>query len=93
MAEEDQEVRPRPLRKGFFAWIGPTWKATEDEVVLVSGVDAAMYLRIFKYGGCLLRISQHPFVLQSSSPLLPVFLSWLQLCQGMSWPVLLLPGC
>lgn len=55
MAEEDQEVRPRPLRKGFFAWIMPTWKATEDEVVLVSGVDAAMYLRIFKYGRAALR--------------------------------------
>ena len=50
MAEEDQEVRPRPLKKSFFAWILPTWKASEDEVVLVAGVDAAMYLRIFKYG-------------------------------------------
>ena len=76
MAEEDQEVRPRPLKKGFFAWIGPTWKATEDEVVLVSGVDAAMYLRIFKYGRSLLRPLSICFAPQSSSPLLLMLLSW-----------------
>ena len=50
MSEADQPVRPRPLSRGFLAWIVPTWKATEDEVILTAGVDAAMYLRIFEYG-------------------------------------------
>ena len=28
----------------------PTLRATEEEVILVAGVDAAMYLRLFKFG-------------------------------------------
>ena len=46
----EQEYRPRKLSKSFWGWIGPTLAASEDEVILVAGVDAAMYLRILKFG-------------------------------------------
>ena len=50
MSETDQPIRPRPLSNGFLAWVMPTWRATEDDVILTAGVDGAMYLRIFAYG-------------------------------------------
>ncbi|KAK9806417.1 hypothetical protein WJX73_004348 [Symbiochloris irregularis] len=46
----EQTYRPRKLSRNFWGWIMPTLSASEEEVILVAGVDAAMYLRIMKFG-------------------------------------------
>ena len=46
----EQSYRPKRLPRSFWGWILPTLRASEEEVILVAGVDAAMYLRIMKFG-------------------------------------------
>lgn len=45
-----QQVRPRPCSDSLLGWILPTLRASEDEVILVAGVDAALYLKIIIFG-------------------------------------------
>ena len=39
----------------------PTLRATENEVILVAGVDAAMYMRVFKFGAHMPHARQVPW--------------------------------
>lgn len=36
--------------RGLFSWAMEAWKATEDEIVDVAGLDAAVYLHLFTAG-------------------------------------------
>ena len=42
--------KPRRLPTSFRGWIAPVYSTSEDEVIRVSGVDAAMYLRLISFG-------------------------------------------
>jgi len=42
--------KPRRLPTSFRGWIAPVFSTSEDEVIRVSGVDAAMYLRLIAFG-------------------------------------------
>ena len=44
--------KPRRLPTSFWGWILPVYSASEDEVIRVAGVDAAMYLRLLSFGAC-----------------------------------------
>ena len=44
--------KPRRLPTSFWGWILPVFGASEDEVIRVAGVDAAMYLRLLAFGAC-----------------------------------------
>ncbi|KAK9809699.1 hypothetical protein WJX73_006828 [Symbiochloris irregularis] len=50
LASDVQQVRPRPCSSSLLGWIQPTLAATDDEVILVAGVDAALYLKIIVFG-------------------------------------------
>ena len=57
LPNELQKVRPRQCPESLLGWIVPTLRATEDEVILVAGVDAALYLKLITFGeafSCLL---------------------------------------
>ncbi|KAK3943278.1 protein OSCA1 [Diplogelasinospora grovesii] len=41
----DEKHAPPPLGKGVFAWIGPLWKTTEQDLVNLVGMDAAIFMR------------------------------------------------
>ncbi|KAK9840790.1 hypothetical protein WJX81_004889 [Elliptochloris bilobata] len=43
-------AKPRRLPTSFWGWIAPVYSASEDEVIRVAGVDAAMYLRLLAFG-------------------------------------------
>ncbi|KAK9819826.1 hypothetical protein WJX72_002804 [[Myrmecia] bisecta] len=38
------------VKLSFFGWIGPTWSYSHEEVVKAAGMDAAMYLRVLRFG-------------------------------------------
>ncbi len=42
--------KPKRLPTSFWGWIAPVYSASEDEVIRVAGVDAAMYLRLLAFG-------------------------------------------
>ncbi len=48
----DPEVKRKPqrLRMGLIDWLRPVLTCTEDEVVAVAGMDAAVFLRLINYG-------------------------------------------
>ncbi len=51
LTEEQQPTRPRKIsRRNPFAWLGPTYSYTEEEVLQVAGWDAVVYLRILRWG-------------------------------------------
>jgi hypothetical protein len=41
----DEKHAPPPLGKGVFAWIGPLWKTTEQDLVNLVGMDATIFMR------------------------------------------------
>ncbi|KAK0717908.1 hypothetical protein B0T26DRAFT_741067 [Lasiosphaeria miniovina] len=41
----DEKHAPPPLGKGIFAWIGPLWSTTEQELVTLVGMDATIFMR------------------------------------------------
>jgi hypothetical protein len=41
----DEKHAPPPMGKGFWSWIGPTWKASETMLVEKIGLDAVIFLR------------------------------------------------
>ena len=41
----DEKHAPPPLGKGLFAWLGPLWKTSEEELVALAGLDAVVFLR------------------------------------------------
>ena len=55
--------RPKRLPTGWFAWIGVVHRATQEDVIGVAGMDAAVYLAFLK----LCAFSVYLFLLSSSS--------------------------
>lgn len=47
---DDVKHRPMRLPLGFFGWIKPVWTYPEEEVIKVSGLDAAVFVRILRFG-------------------------------------------
>ncbi|KAJ4300548.1 hypothetical protein N0V88_003226 [Collariella sp. IMI 366227] len=41
----DEKHAPPPLGKGMFAWLVPLWKTSEEEMVSLVGLDAAIFMR------------------------------------------------
>lgn len=41
----DEKHAPPPLGKGIFAWIGPLWSTTEQDLVTLIGMDATLFMR------------------------------------------------
>lgn len=41
----DDKHAPPPLGKGIFAWIGPLWTTTEQDLVNLIGMDATLFMR------------------------------------------------
>ncbi|KAK4198372.1 hypothetical protein QBC40DRAFT_178837 [Triangularia verruculosa] len=41
----DEKHTPPPMGKGFFAWVAPLWKTTEEEMVNLIGMDATIFMR------------------------------------------------
>lgn len=41
----DEKHAPPPLGKGIFAWIGPLWTTTENDLVTLVGLDATLFIR------------------------------------------------
>ncbi|OIW28561.1 DUF221-domain-containing protein [Coniochaeta ligniaria NRRL 30616] len=41
----DEKHAPPPLGKGIFAWIGPLWSTTEQDLVTLVGMDATLFMR------------------------------------------------
>ncbi|KAL2260648.1 hypothetical protein VTK26DRAFT_5271 [Humicola hyalothermophila] len=41
----DEKHAPPPLGKGVFAWVVPLWKTSEDDLVNLVGMDAAIFMR------------------------------------------------
>lgn len=41
----DEKHAPPPLGKGIFAWIGPLWTTTEQDLVNLVGLDATVFIR------------------------------------------------
>ncbi|KAL2267415.1 hypothetical protein VTJ83DRAFT_4692 [Remersonia thermophila] len=41
----DEKHAPPPLGKGIFAWIAPLWSTTEQDLVNLVGLDAAIFMR------------------------------------------------
>ena len=53
---EERKRRPKAIGHGLFAWLGPVFTYTEEEVLHVAGWDAVVYLRLLRFGerlGCL----------------------------------------
>lgn len=48
----DPEVKrkPRRLPMGLLSWVSPTIFYPEDEVIALSGMDVAVFLRLLSYG-------------------------------------------
>ncbi|KAK9804434.1 hypothetical protein WJX72_012500 [[Myrmecia] bisecta] len=46
----DGSLKPHRLPDRFYAWIWPVYRYTQDEVIALGGMDAAMYLRILAFG-------------------------------------------
>jgi len=41
----DEKHAPPPLGKGLFAWISPLWSTSEEDLVHLAGMDAAIFMR------------------------------------------------
>lgn len=41
----DEKHAPPPIGKGIFAWIGPLWSTTEQDLVTLVGMDATLFMR------------------------------------------------
>lgn len=41
----DEKHAPPPLGKGIFAWMGPLWCTTENDLVTLVGMDATIFMR------------------------------------------------
>ncbi|KAK4666593.1 hypothetical protein QC763_301580 [Podospora pseudopauciseta] len=41
----DEKHAPPPMGKGFFAWVTPLWKTTEEDMVNLIGMDATIFMR------------------------------------------------
>ncbi|KAB5539522.1 hypothetical protein GE09DRAFT_970849 [Coniochaeta sp. 2T2.1] len=41
----DEKHAPPPLGKGVFAWIGPLWSTSEQDMVALVGMDATVFMR------------------------------------------------
>ncbi|KAL2130665.1 hypothetical protein VTI74DRAFT_6105 [Chaetomium olivicolor] len=44
----DEKHAPPPLGKGIFAWVIPVWRMSEEELVSLVGLDAAIFLRFMR---------------------------------------------
>lgn len=44
----DEAHAPPPLGKGVFAWIGPLWKTSEQDLVRLVGLDATIFMRFIR---------------------------------------------
>ncbi|KAL1837697.1 hypothetical protein VTJ49DRAFT_3509 [Mycothermus thermophilus] len=41
----DEKHAPPPLGKGIFAWVAPLWSTTEQDLITLVGLDAAIFMR------------------------------------------------
>ncbi|KAJ9134081.1 DUF221-domain-containing protein [Pleurostoma richardsiae] len=44
----DEAHAPPPLGKGMFAWVGPLWKTSEQDLVRLVGLDATLFMRFLR---------------------------------------------
>ena len=48
----ESPVKPKQLKRGFFGWVWPTLQYSEQDMVQLNGTDAALYIRVQRFGGC-----------------------------------------
>ncbi len=58
----ESPVKPKKLKLGFFSWVWPTLQYSEQDIVRLNGTDAALYIRVQRFGGCTRPAA--PFILQ-----------------------------
>jgi len=46
------------LPYSFYKWIPIVYRYTQEEVIELSGMDAAMYLRVIMFGRCFAQLSR-----------------------------------
>jgi hypothetical protein len=42
--------RPKRLPPGYLAWCIPVWTYPEDELIQTAGLDAAVFIRVLRFG-------------------------------------------
>ena len=47
---EDVKHRPKQLPLGYVSWVMPVFTYPEDELIEVAGLDAAVFIRILRFG-------------------------------------------
>ena len=48
--DPEVKIKPKRLPLGVFSWLGPVLTYDEDEIVRMSGMDTAVFLRLLNYG-------------------------------------------
>ena len=48
--DPEVKLKPQRLPLSFFAWIRPVLKYPEDDVLMMSGMDVVVFLRLLNYG-------------------------------------------
>eukprot|EP00891_Asterochloris_glomerata_P009705 jgi/Astpho2/9705/Aster-03695 len=46
----ESPVKPKKLKLGFFSWVWPTLQYSEQDIVRLNGTDAALYIRVQRFG-------------------------------------------
>jgi hypothetical protein len=48
--DPEVKIKPKRLPLGFFSWLWPVLSYDEDEIIRMSGMDVAVFLRLLQYG-------------------------------------------
>lgn len=48
--DKAQRVKPRRLPPTLLSWWLHVWSTSEEDVIAVNGLDAAMFLRVLRFG-------------------------------------------